>query len=260
MLFDSHCHLQAEAFAGEVAETVERARAAGVTRMAVIGWDLASSAAALRLAEQYDGLVATVGIAPHDETRWSAATHDALRELARHPRCAAIGECGLDYHYNTWPRDIQRAVFESQLALAVELGKPVVIHCRDAQADTLDALRAYSAATPRRPAGVMHCFSGDVATAQACAALGFLISIAGPVTYRNPRDLPDVARTLPLDALLVETDAPFLAPQSKRGKRNEPAYVRETSQKVADLRGEPLEVVGPALSRNAARLFGLASG
>lgn len=257
MLFDSHCHLQADAFEGEVAEVIARAQDAGVTRMAVIGWDLASSAAALRLAEQYDGVIATAGIAPHDETRWNDSTRDALRELAQHPRCAAIGECGLDFHYNTWPRDVQRAVFEQQLALAAELGKPVVVHCRDAQAETLDVLHRHAAAAPRRPAGVMHCYSGDAATAQECVALGFLVSIAGPVTYRNPRELPGVARAVPLDALLVETDAPFLAPQSKRGKRNEPAYVREVAQKVAELRGEPLETIAAALSRNAARLFGL---
>jgi len=257
MLFDSHCHLQADAFTDEVPEVIARAAAAGVTRMAVIGWDLASSAAALRLAAQYPQLTATVGIAPHDETQWGEETRDALRDLARDPHCAAIGECGLDFHYNTWPRDVQAAVFAYQLSVAAALSKPVVIHSRDAQAETLEILRRHSAAVARRPAGVMHCYSGDAAGAADFAALGFLVSIAGPVTYRKPRNLPDVARSLPLDALLVETDAPFLAPQSRRGKRNEPAYVREVAQTVADLRGETLETVAAAVSRNAVRLFGL---
>jgi TatD DNase family protein len=276
MLVDSHCHLHDAAFAGDLAAVLQRARAAGVTRMITIGTSVEQSRAAVELASAHPEIWATIGVAPHDEQPFSSDTLDVLRALAQLPRVVAVGECGLDYHYDSLPRAEQRAVFVKQLALAAELGKPVVIHNRDADADMLSILREFAAqchvARSRLPAlwpvpetasgrhhalGVMHCFSGDVALAENCAALGFRISFAGPLTYSKPRALPDVARALPLDALLVETDAPYLAPQGQRGKRNEPAHVRAVAQKLAELRGETVEAIAQATSRNAAVLFGL---
>jgi len=276
MLVDSHCHLHDAAFAGDLAAVLQRAREAGVTHMLTIGTSVTESRAAVELASAHPEVWATVGVAPHDEQPFSNETLDALRALAQLPRVVAVGECGLDYHYDTLPRAEQRAVFVKQLVLAAELGKPVVIHNRDADADMLSMLREFaaqrSAARTRPPAlrrgpdpasgrrhslGVMHCFSGDVALAENCAALGFRISLAGPLTYPKSRALSDVARALPLDALLVETDAPYLAPQGQRGKRNEPAHVRAVAQKIAELRGETLETIAAATAHNAAVLFGL---
>ena len=276
MFVDSHCHLHDAAFAGDLDAVLQRARDAGVARVITIGTSVTESRAALKLASAHAEIWATVGVAPHDEQPFSNETLDTLRALAQLPRVVAVGECGLDYHYDTVPRPEQRAVFAKQLALASELGKPVVIHNRDADADMLSMLREFAAqcrgARAQLPAlrpgpdpasgqeyalGVMHCFSGDVALAENCAALGFRISLAGPLTYPKPRALPAVARALPLAALLVETDAPYLAPQGQRGKRNEPAHVRAVAQKIAELRGETVETIAAATSHNAIALFGL---
>ena len=264
MLVDSHCHLHDDAFAGDGGDVIRRAREAGVARIVTVGTSIADSRAAIALAERYDEVYATVGIAPHDEQPFTHESLQQLRELAQHPKVVALGELGLDYHYNTWPHERQVQVFRQQLDLAGELSKPVVIHSRDADADMLETLRAFagSTATDRahgtpdsRLLGVMHCFSSTLEMAQACAALGFLISIAGPLTYSKPRALPDVVKTLPLRMLLVETDAPFLAPQSQRGKRNEPARVRDVAHKIAELRGEAFDAVAHATTCNAMRLF-----
>jgi TatD DNase family protein len=274
MLVDSHCHLHDAAFAGDLDAVLRRARNAEVTRMVTIGTSIAESHDAVALAAAHPGIWATVGVAPHEAQPFSDESLESLRALAQLPRVVALGEIGLDYHYDTWPRAGQRAVFERQLALAAELGKPVVIHNRDADADMLSMLRAHAAqrhaAGAQSPAqwpgpaqgarvslGVMHCFSGDVEMAERCVALGFRISLAGPLTYPKPRALPDVARVLPLEALLVETDAPFLAPQGHRGKRNEPALVRAVAQKIAELRGVAFETVAQATALNAGDLFGL---
>ena len=291
MLVDSHCHLHDSAFAADLEPVLQRARAAGVTAMLTIGTSLAESRAAVALAAAHPEIWATVGVAPHDEQPFSDESLAALRALAAQPRVVAIGECGLDYHYDTLPRAVLRDVFKRQLALAAELGMPLVIHNRDADADMLAMLREFAAQRPaagadaergsppvcrsaaapprsdgvqpaesrlpERALGVMHCFSGDAALATELAALGFRISLAGPLTYSKPRALPDVARALPLAALLIETDAPYLAPQGYRGKRNEPAYVRAVAQKLADLRGETLVAIAQATAHNAAALFGL---
>ena len=266
MLVDSHCHLHDAAFAGDLDAVLQRAHAAGVTRMITIGTSINESRAAVELASAHPEVWATIGVAPHDERPFSSETLDTLRALAQLPRVVAVGECGLDYHYDTLPRAEQRAVFVKQLVLAAELGKPVVIHNRDADADMLSMLREFAvqcrAADPasgrQHALGVMHCFSGDVAMAENCAALGFRISLAGPLTYPKPcAALPAVSRALPLDSLLVETDAPYLAPQGQRGKRNEPAQVRAIAQRIAELRGETIEVIARETSRNAAVLFGL---
>ena len=258
MLIDSHCHLHDAAFAGEVERVLERARQAGVERVITIGTDLAESKAAIALAEAHPNVYATVGVAPHDNSPFSVETVHTLRELAQHPKVVALGEFGLDYHYNTWPRETQRDVFTQQLTLAAELNMPVVIHNRDADEDMLAILADFAARqTSRVGRGVMHCFSSTLVMAQQCAELGFMISIAGPLTYPKPRALPDIVRALPLDVLLVETDAPYLSPQGQRGKRNEPAFVRAVAEKAAEIRAESFEHVAQATTRNAERLFGL---
>ncbi|MBI3734745.1 MAG: TatD family hydrolase [Chloroflexi bacterium] len=265
MLTDSHCHLHDSAFAGDLDAVLKRADAAGVTKMITVGTSVAESRAALALAERSAPVFATAGIAPHDENPFSEIALDTLCEMARHPNVVAIGEIGLDYHYNTWPPETQRRVFTAQLALAAEINMPVVIHSRDADADMQAILSDFVIELRSRhespvtdcPPGVMHCFSSNLAMAEACAALGFLISIAGPMTYSKPRALPAVAKALSLDALLIETDAPYLAPQRYRGKRNEPAYVGEVALKIAMVRGEPFEQIARATTRNAERLLGL---
>ena len=261
MLIDSHCHLHDAAFAGEVEVVLERARQAGVERVITIGTDLADSKAAIALAETHPNVFATIGIAPHAESPFGVETIHTLRELARHPKVIALGEFGLDYHYNMWPREIQWDVFTQQLTLAAELNMPVVIHNRDADDDMLAILADFAARqTSRVERGVMHCFSSTVGMAQQCAALGFMISIAGPLTYPKPRALPEIVRALPLDVLLVETDAPYLSPQGHRGKRNEPAFVRAVAAKIAETRAESFEHVAQTTTSNAERLFSLGTG
>ena len=250
MLTDTHAHLDRHEFGGELEVILAAARDAGVSRIVTIGIDNATSRAAVALAEKYPFVWATVGVHPHDaaaEVDW-----EELGRLARHPRVVAIGECGLDYYRDLSPRDAQDVVFRRQIALAGEVAKPLVIHCRDAHADVTRILRE-GATRPRR--GVMHCFSGDVAQANAYREMGFVISLAGPVTYPNAPKLKEVARTLPLTEFVLETDCPWLAPQAKRGKRNEPAYVRYTAAEVAALRGISIEEGARATSETAARLF-----
>ena len=252
MLTDTHAHLDRHEFAGDLEAVLGAARDAGVSRIVTIGIDNATSRAAVALAEKYPFVWATVGVHPHDAA--GGVDWEELGRLARHPRVVAIGECGLDYYRDLSPREAQDVAFRRQIALSEEVGKPLVIHCRDAHADVTRILRE-GASRPRR--GVMHCFSGDVAQATAYREMGFVISLAGPVTYPNAPKLKEVARTIPLSEIVVETDCPWLAPQARRGKRNEPAYVRHTAAEIATLRGVSLEEVARATSENAASLFGL---
>ncbi|HEX5814805.1 MAG TPA: TatD family hydrolase [Methylomirabilota bacterium] len=251
-LFDSHAHLHFPGFDDDRDAMLARARAAGVRRMLTIGTDAATSRDALALAAREPGVWATVGVHPHDAGESDEAALADVERLATEPRVVAIGEIGLDYFRNLSPPDVQARVFRRFLALARRLGKPVVVHCRDAHAETLAIL-----ADERvdEVGGIMHCFSGDVAIARRCLDLGLLISLAGPVTYPNARALPDVARFVPGDRLVIETDCPFLPPQGYRGKRNEPAYLAITAARVAELRGEPLDALAHRTSDNARRLL-----
>lgn len=223
--------------------------------MLTIGTDVEGSRAAVALAEHHPDVYAAVGIHPHDAAQASEAALDELEQLAQaSPRVVAIGETGLDYYRNLSPRETQIQVFRRQLALARQLGKPVLIHCREAHADALEVLRQEGI---QGVGGIMHCFSGDAAVAYHCLDLGLLISLAGPVTYPNARKLPEVVKLAPADRLVVETDCPFLPPQPYRGKRNEPAYLPITAARVAELKGERLEELGPVMARNALALFGI---
>ena len=254
-LVDTHAHLHFPEFAEDLDAVLERARQAGVTTMVTIGTDRETNPAAVALAERLEGVYASVGIHPHDAAQATEEDFAALESLARlSPKVVALGEMGLDFFRNLSPREIQERVFRRQLELARRLGKPVVVHCRDAHAETLAILGEERAG---EIGGVMHCFSGDVEVAKRCLDLGFHISLAGPVTYRNARALPDVARAAPEDRLVVETDCPFLPPHPHRGKRNEPAYMALTAARVAELRGADPEVLNAAMSRNAGRLFRL---
>ncbi|PYO03201.1 MAG: hydrolase TatD [Candidatus Rokuibacteriota bacterium] len=251
-MFDTHAHLHFPDFTSDLPDVLARARAAGVSRMVTIGTDVATSQAAIAIASREADVWAAVGIHPHDAADADEAAFAEIATLARQSRVVAVGEIGLDFFRNLSPRDAQERVFRRLLALGRDVGKPVLIHCRDAHEDVLRILAEERAG---EIGGIMHCFSGDVAIARRCLDLGLLISLAGPVTYPNARALPDVARLVPVDRLVIETDCPFLPPQGYRGKRNEPSYLALTATRVAELRGEPLEALAARLSDNARRLF-----
>jgi len=254
-LFDTHCHLNDRAYQADLAAVLQRARAAGVERMLVVGYDLPSSQQALALAEAEDGIYAAVGIHPHDAAAVTAADLERLEKLLAHPKAVALGEIGLDYHYENSPRLRQQEVFRAQLALAQKTGKPVVIHGREAHADLVAALKAEGDLYQ----GVMHCYSGSKEAVREYLDLNLYISVAGPVTFKNARKLPEVVPALPRDRLLVETDAPYLAPQPWRGQRNEPAYLGAVVERVAELLGMAMEAVAALTWENGAACFGLAA-
>jgi TatD DNase family protein len=253
-LFDTHAHLHVPEFAEDLAAVLERARAAGVQRLVTIGTDVPTTTAAIALAERDDRIWATAGLHPHDAADADEKAFAEIERLTGHPRVVAVGEIGLDFFRNLSPPDVQERTFRRLLALARRLGKPAVMHCRDAYAETLAILEEERVS---EVGGIMHCFSGDVAIARRCLDAGLLISLAGPVTYKNARALPDVARFVPGDSLVIETDCPYLPPQPHRGRRNEPAYLALTAARVAELRGESLEALGAQTSANARRLFRL---
>ncbi|WP_334110355.1 TatD family hydrolase [Thermodesulfitimonas autotrophica] len=252
-LTDTHCHLDDERYETDRAAVVARARAAGVTRLVTVGYDLASSRRTVELAAALPGVYAVVGVHPHDAAGVSPEYLEELRRLAREPCVVAIGEIGLDFYRDLSPRPAQREVFVAQLNLARELGLPVVIHCREALGEVYAILRREAVGL----SGVMHCFSGGWEEARRFLALGFYLSVAGPVTFAGARRPVEVVRQMPIERLLLETDAPYLAPVPHRGKRNEPAYLVHTAQKVAEIRGISLEELAAATTANAARLFGL---
>ncbi|MDD2467575.1 MAG: TatD family hydrolase [Desulfobulbus sp.] len=253
-LIDTHCHLDMEAYSNDLEAVIDAANLHGVTRIITIGIDLISSAAAVRLAEQYPNVYATVGIHPHDAGQVTPQALEQLRLLAGNARVVGYGEIGLDYVKNYAPQSVQLEALAQQLSLAQELELPVIIHDREAHEDTLRLLKA-AGPFPRK--GVMHCFSGDTGLAEATIDLGFYISIPGVATFANANTLREVIQAVDLDLLLLETDGPFLAPVPYRGKRNEPKFMLYTAQMVADLKNIPLEDVAAATTANAVRLFQL---
>lgn len=254
MLVDTHAHLHDPAFDADRDAVLERARAAGVGLFLTIGTDVATSEAAVALAAAHPDVYAAVGIHPHDAAQADPAALARLGALARAPRVVAVGEIGLDYYRNLAPPDVQRAALVAQLRLARAVRRPVLLHCRDAHADLLALCRAEGVAAV---GGILHCFSGDLAVADEGLALGLLISVAGPVTYPNSRRLAEVVRALPLEALVLETDCPYLPPQPWRGRRNEPAYLPATADRVAALRGVPVAAIAQATTANVARRLGV---
>jgi TatD DNase family protein len=260
MLIDTHTHLDAVRFDEDRAAAIARARAAGVERMINVGCDLPSSVRSLGLAQAHPDIFATVGVHPHEAADAPPDFDEALLALSKNPRCVAIGECGLDYYYEHSPREVQRAVFARQIAAARRAAKPLVLHIRasensgDAFDEAIDILEAEGA---RDVGGVFHCFTGTWAQGRRGLDLGFHLSMPGVVTFKTAGELPDVARKAPLDRLLVETDAPYMAPVPHRGKRNEPAFVALTAAFVAEVRAEDRLAFIEATGANARRLFGI---
>ena len=250
-LIDSHAHLDSPKFDGDREAVVERAREAGLVAILNVGGDLASSRAAVALAERYGFIYAAVGVHPHDARTVTPAVLDDLRTLSRHPKVVAIGEIGLDYYRDLSPRPVQRQAFADQLALAAELGLPVIVHSREALDDVLAALQGWEGT------GVLHSYSGGPERLEEVLELGFSIGISGPVTFPKAERLRAVAEAVPLERLLVETDCPYLTPVPHRGRRNEPAYVRYVAQAVARARGMEAEPLARATADNARRLFGI---
>jgi TatD DNase family protein len=250
---DTHCHLDMEDY-DDRREVIARAHSSGVNYILSVGIDLASSKAAVALAEEFPGVYCSVGIHPHNVAGLDEGHYREIADLARHPKVKAYGEIGLDYARDYVPREEQVIHFRRQVELAKELGLPLIIHDREAHDDVMSIL---SAAAPLPAGGVMHCFSGDQALALAAMDLGFYLSIPGVVTFNKAETLQEVVRQCPLTALLIETDGPYLAPVPYRGKRNEPAYVLYTAAKIAELRGVSLDEVVRQTSLNAMKLFGL---
>lgn len=252
-MFDSHLHLTAERFDEDVDEVVARARAAGVSRMVTIATDPADAHAALDLTRRLSGVVGcTAGLHPHDASAWRPDTAGTLRTLLSEPEVVAVGETGLDFHYDNSPRDVQRAAFEAQLDLAVEARLPVVVHSRDADEEMRDVLRARG--TDVR--GVLHCFTGGDALLDAGLEAGWWVSFGGIVTFRS-FDAPDQVRRVPWDRLMIETDSPYLAPVPLRGRRNEPAFLPHVCERVAELRGARADETAERTTRAALSFYGL---
>jgi TatD DNase family protein len=256
MIIDTHAHLDMEPFAEDREAVIDRARKNGVEYILNIGCDLASSRRSVELTEHYDFIYAAVGIHPHDVKGIDADTYRELRDLHQHPKVAAYGEIGLDYNRNHSPPELQRLHFRRQIELALELKKPIIVHCRDAKDDIAAILSEYYSASSKR-SGIFHCFSGDLELARQALAMGFYISFAGPVTFKNAESLREVARNVPADRMFVETDCPYLAPAPHRGKRNEPAFALHTAEFIAQLRGLSLSDVQRTMALSFYELFGI---
>lgn len=255
-LFDSHTHLELKTYGDELPAVLDRARASGVRGMVTIGAgeDLAYSEHAVRLAEMHADVWATVGIHPHHADLYSAERLDALEALARSPRVVALGEMGLDYHYDLSDRRNQREAFVAQIELAQRIELPVVVHSRSAERECV-ALLDELGLPPRR--GIFHCYTGDIPTAEAILERDFYISVPGIVTFKKSLEMQTLVAALPLERMLIETDAPYLTPHPFRGKRNEPSLITHTAAKIAELRGLSIEELSAITDRNARRIYGI---
>lgn len=252
MLIDSHAHLDDAAFDADREAAIDRARAAGVGQIINVGFNEARWATTLALATAQPAIYAVLGLHPHEAQAWNAAIAERLRETLRHPRVVGLGEIGLDFYRDYAPHDQQRGAFRAQLALAQECGLPVVLHSRAAEEETVATLAEAGIGN-----GVLHSFSGSLEVAERALALGLHISLTGPVSYPKADHQRELARLIPLDRLLLETDCPYLAPQARRGKRNEPAFLRFTAEAIATARGLTVEEIIAATAANTIELFGL---
>jgi len=252
-MIDSHCHLDFDKFDGRRDQALADAREAGVHTVVNIGVDRASSERSVTLAERHDMVFATVGVHPHDASTLDDTLIDQMREWTRHRKVVAIGEIGLDYYRDLSPRKVQQQAFRRQLELAVETKLPIVIHTRESFEDTVEIVREYA---PRLHGGVFHCFPGDIDDARTVIDLGFVISVGGVITFPKA-SMADVAAAVPLDKVILETDAPYLTPVPHRGKQNFPAYVRFVYEKVAELKELPVSEVERTVDRTVQKLFGL---
>jgi TatD DNase family protein len=254
-LIDTHAHLDEEAFAGDRAEVVARAESAGVARIVTIGTTADSSRRCVEIAREFPAVYAAVGIQPNYAAQAKAGDWETIESLAASAKVAAIGETGLDRYWDYAPFDLQIDFFQRHIGLARKLDLPFVVHCREAETETLAQLEIASRRGPLR--GVMHSFTGSLETARACLDLGLYISLAGMVTYKKSQDLRELVSKLPRERILVETDSPYLAPQPVRGKRNEPSFVRMTANMLAELLGISQDEFARQTTANAGRLFGL---
>lgn len=253
-LFDSHCHVDEEKFDEDRDAVLLNMANNGVTRYAVVGSDLATSAGSVRFSAEHPEAVAVVGVHPHEAKGWTDESADQLAEWYHKKQARAIGEIGLDYYYDLSPRDVQIVVCRKQMELAFELGSPVIFHVRDAHQDMLDLMKDMKKwLTP----GIIHCFSGSAEIAKEYLKLGYMISFAGPVTFKKAPKLQEAALMIPDDRLLIETDSPYLAPEPMRGRRNEPANVRFVAMKLAEIRNVPYETIAAQTYENAMKLYGL---
>ncbi|MBW2596494.1 MAG: TatD family hydrolase [Deltaproteobacteria bacterium] len=251
MLIDSHAHLELSEFDGDIEGVIQRAKENGVGCIITVGLNLEDSRKVVALAERYDNIYASVGVHPHDAKSVDATTYDLLGKLSENDKVVAYGEIGLDFFRNRSPRDIQIKRFGEQLELAGELGLPVIIHDREAHREIVEMLKEWKG----HSGGVIHCFSGDYDMARKCLDMGFYISMPGTITYRKSETLRDVVRRVLIDRLLVETDCPFLSPEPKRGKRNEPANVVYTARRIAQVKGLSFEDVARVTSENTRNVF-----
>ncbi|MDO4814852.1 MAG: TatD family hydrolase [Gemella sp.] len=255
MLFDTHAHLNDDAFLNDLEETMNRAREAGVKLINIVGFDDKSIKKALEIVEKYEEMYLTVGWHPVEAIDFNQEKYEMIKEIAlTNPKVIAIGEIGLDYHWDKSPKDVQKEVFRKQIALAKEVNKPIVIHCRDAMADVLQILKEENA---KEVGGIMHCFSGSVESMEIALKENFHISLGGPVTYKNAKMPKEVAKACPLDRLLIETDCPYLSPVPHRGQRNEVAYVKHVAQEIADLREMSYDKLAETTFDNACKLFNI---
>ncbi len=261
-IVDTHAHLDMPPFETDRDEVISRARQTGVNTIITIGIDLESSRKAIALAEKYPGVLATVGVHPQDSMGIKKEDIDRLAGMARHPRVVAVGEIGLDFYRNCSPREVQIQVLQWQLEMAKEVGLPVIIHCRQAQEEILPILFDWSNSaniSDGRPIGVIHCFSGNLRTAEQYMEMGFYISIGAYIGYPSSTQLRDSVRSIPVERLLIETDCPFLPPQKYRGKRNEPSYTLMTLGVLAEIKQVSLEEIARQTTENARKVFNLRS-
>lgn len=252
LLIDSHAHLQDQAYQEDREAVIQRAFEQGLEKIVCVGYDMDSSEATLTMARAYSDIYAVVGVHPHDAKTLTPEGLERLYQLARDPKVVAIGEIGLDFYRDLSPREVQRKAFKDQIRIARELRKPVVIHDRDAHQEVLEIIKQENAG---ENGGVMHCYSGNLPMAIELIKLGFYISFAGPLTFKNARRAVEVAAKLPLDYIIIETDCPYLTPEPYRGKRNEPANVREVARKLAEIRRKPLAEVAYLTARNTRTVF-----
>jgi TatD DNase family protein len=252
ILIDSHAHLEMPDFRRDLEEVIQRAKEAGVKYIFTVGTEKKEWERALEIAQSYPFIYAILGVHPHNAKEIDDHTYETLKGLCQNERVRAFGEIGLDFYRDLSPRDIQLNRFREQIALARELGLPIVVHDREAHPETLEVLKSEKA---EALGGIIHCFSGDYEMAKECIEMGFYISVPGSITFKNTELFREIVRKLPLESLLVETDAPFLTPVPFRGKRNEPGYVRYTAEKIAEIKKVPFEKVAEATTGNALRVF-----
>lgn len=255
MFIDTHVHLNADQYEEDLQEVIDRALEANVKKMVVIGFDRITIERAMKLVEEYSFIYAVVGWHPVDAIDCTEEDLRWIEELAAHEKVVGIGEMGLDYHWDKSPKDIQQEIFRKQIRLAQKVKLPIIIHNRDATEDVIRILQEEEAYLT---GGIMHCFGGSVETAKQCIDMNFMISLGGPVTFKNAKKPKEVAAEIPLEYLLIETDAPYLAPHPHRGKRNEPALVPLVAEEIARLKGISIEEVAEATTKNAERFFNLA--